>query len=86
VIGAREIAERLRATQGPDAFAVAAVTGEGCAALLEAAGALVIELQAHADRAAPVPAAQVAASPGSYRVYRSRARRGPRAFALSREG
>ncbi|HEY6379044.1 MAG TPA: GTPase ObgE [Candidatus Dormibacteraeota bacterium] len=84
--GGREAAEQLRDGELPEALLVAAATGEGCAALLEAAGALVLQRRALDATAGALSTAHVAASSGSYRVYRSRPRGGPQAIALSREG
>jgi GTPase len=82
----REIAARLRTRELPRAIAVAAATGEGCAALLAQAGALALESRAEEARAAVERASSVTASTGDYRIYRKGAHRRERAFALSREG
>lgn len=82
---AREAADRLIGAALHGAYAVAAATGEGCQALLDAAGELVLQSRGAAARAA-VAAAPVTDESGRYRVYRHRPRRGPAALAVSREG
>jgi GTP-binding protein len=86
LVEGRAAAEHLRDTELPEALLVAAATGEGCAALLQAAGALVLQRRALDAATAPLRASQVAASSGSFRVYRSRPRGGSKTVALSREG
>ena len=85
--GAEAAADEVSA-EHPQAFRVAAQAGEGCAELLRAAGAMVLEARA-AEPERPQPAGDAgtgtSAAPGGHRAYRHRPS-GARAFSVSREG
>ena len=84
--GAPEVAAQLIEELGP-ALAVSAATGEGCDALLAAAGSRVLEARgSEAAELIGVAAAGPAGQGGGHRVYRHRPRRGEGAVAVSREG